>query len=108
MARYQFAGYLNWANSMLGDVDDKPLTAGQKAKLDGADALARVARSRFAGWDYLGAASAARQAWALVYSVADAYGVAELASSADRRIAGSRVVPEIDRIRFPDDRPVVR
>jgi hypothetical protein len=108
MARYQFAGYLNWANSMLGDVDGKPLTAGQRAKLDGADALARLARSQFRNWNYLGAASSARQAWALVYSVADAYGVAELASSADRRIPGSRVVPEIDRIRFPDDRPVVR
>jgi hypothetical protein len=104
MARYHFAGYLNWANELLGELRGHHLTAAERRDLDRADTLARSAQSEFRGWDYLTAAGHARQAWSLVRTVADHEGVAAAVEArAGARLAHAAVPHEGDPIRFPDE-----
>jgi hypothetical protein len=75
MGRYLAAGYLNWANALLGELDGTTLTSAQKADLVAADALAGKARSAFKAWDFQAAATYAFQAWNKVGGVAVDHGL---------------------------------
>jgi hypothetical protein len=108
MARYFFAGYLNWANAVAGALQGTALTGAERAKLASADSLAAQARGEFRSWSYAAAAGHARQAWLLVRGVADAHGIAPtLRPSLLKANPGARVVKDGNRIRFPKDKPVV-
>jgi hypothetical protein len=104
MSRYQFAGYLNLANALLGELDTHRLNPWQRQQLERADDLAREAQDEFRSWDYLGAAGHARQAWSLVSIVSDREGVeADLQPAAGTRLVNAAVPHEGDPIRFPDE-----
>jgi hypothetical protein len=105
MSRYQFAGYLNLANALLGELGTHRVTAAQRHQLERADDLARQAQGEFRSWDYLAAAGHARQAWSLVRLVSDQEGVgADLAPSARAKLVNATVpAHEGDPIRFPNE-----
>jgi hypothetical protein len=103
MARYQFAGYLNWANAIEGNMAGIELSSGQQRNLDRADMLARRAQKEFRSWDYLTAADHARQAWSLVTTVADQAGIdTALPSPSRAKLSTTALVPhEVDPVRPP-------
>jgi hypothetical protein len=74
-SRLNFAGYLNWANALLGEIDRRDLTSAQTRQVEQADRLAKQATSAFAGWRYESAAAAAYDAWELVQKVASSQGI---------------------------------
>jgi hypothetical protein len=103
MARYQFAGYLNWANAIEGNMAGIELSSGQQRNLDRADTVARRAQKEFRSWDYLAAADHARQAWSLVTTVADQAGIdTALPSPSRAKLSTTALVPhEVDPVRPP-------
>lgn len=105
MARYQFAGYLNGANALLGELQGQHLSRQQRRQLARADALARLAQGEFRDWHFLSAAWHARVAWRLVSTVANEEGVGSdlRVSTTQARVANAAVPHEGDFIRFPDE-----
>ena len=107
MARYYVAGYLNWANAILGRMQTEQLPAWARDKIARADRLARAAQGEFRSWDYRRAAGHARYAWSIVRRVAENLGVAtELRPDAQRRLGDASAPRLVDPIRYPDERPV--
>lgn len=102
MNRYQFAGYLNWANQVLADIEAHPDAASVQAYIDEANALAMQAQEAFYGWDYPTAASAARGAYEQI-----ALAAMQLGISTDFQVSTQRVAPtgappkEGDRLKGP-------
>lgn len=109
MARYFFAGYLNWSNAVLGSLQGTSLSGSEKLALRYADALAKQARGEFSSWKYTAAAGHARQAWTIVRGIADAHGVAPLLRPEAAKALPKATTAKLDddRIRFPQDKPVV-
>lgn len=70
MNRYLFAGYLNWSNELLDDILADPNAASVRGLVNAADALAEQAQRAFNRWDYLTAATAARQAYEQIATAA--------------------------------------
>ncbi len=103
MSRYQTAGYLNWADALLGAIDRASLTPRDRTRLGAADADATAAVAQFRSWRYLSAAADAYRAWALVATVAQHQGVAERAQPFSRSVHRDASLnrPEPDPIRFP-------
>jgi hypothetical protein len=100
MDRYQFAGYLNWANDVLADIVAHPDAATVQPLVNQADALASQAQRAFNRWEYATAAPAAREAYELIATAA-----AQLGLSTDRlapeMIPTARPVKEGDWLRGP-------
>jgi hypothetical protein len=74
--RGEFAGYLNWANSLLDDILAHPDAGTVQANVTQAEAYAMQAIQSFANWDYLAAAMNARLAYEQIALAADALGIA--------------------------------
>lgn len=75
MYRWEFAGYLNWANELLDDILADSDTSAVQDNLDQAEAYATTAMEAFNQWDYLTAATNARLAYEQVAMAADELGV---------------------------------
>lgn len=94
MARYQFAGYLNWANTVLGALDGVELSGADRARLRVADRLAIRAERAFQSWQPIAAAGYARTAYEIVQRVADEAGVTVDPAAAAQRRAGGLPAPD--------------
>ncbi|HMT20082.1 MAG TPA: hypothetical protein PKE20_02365 [Promineifilum sp.] len=104
MNRYQFAGYLNWANAVLAGIEAHPDADTVWAYVDAADAAAMTAQDAFADWDYATAAMYAREAYEQIARAAMQLGVSTDAVSPMRVIGPTGTPPkEGDPIRFPDN-----
>jgi hypothetical protein len=106
MYRYEFAGYLNWANGLVDDILAHPRANRVMDRLDRAEALARKATKAFKAWRFLAAASNARRAYVQVARAAARLGIetpSEAAAAALQRASGRNAgVPhEGDPIRSP-------
>ena len=75
MNRYQFAGYLNWANDVLADIVAHPDAGSVQPLVNQADGLASQAQRAFNRWDYAAAAPAARGAYELIATAAAQLGL---------------------------------
>jgi hypothetical protein len=98
------AGYLNWANDLLGDILDHPDVGSVRPLLNEARAEARMALQGFRNWDYLTAASSARESFVLVATAAEQLGIPVDPAEAELRMAPNPNVPRlVDPIRNPDN-----
>ncbi len=96
MGRYELAGYLNWSNDLLGQLEGLSLTADQQADLAQADRLAVRAKAAFRAWQPTAGAGFARQAYELVGSVAADEGISlSDADLAALRVMSSTSVPKV-------------
>lgn len=75
MDRYQFAGYLNWANELLAGIVAHPDAATVRPLVNQADALASQAQRAFNRWEYAPAAANARGAYELIVTAAAQLGL---------------------------------
>ena len=75
MGRYQFAGYLNWANEVLADIAAHPDAGSVQSLVNQADDLASQAQRAFNRWDYPTAAASARDAYELIATAAAQLGL---------------------------------
>jgi hypothetical protein len=102
--RWETAGYLNWANAVLGDIVDHPRASQVSALIGAADQIAGVSVDAFRRWDFLTAAAAARQAYSFVAFAAQQIGASTPTLDAARRaIPGVAVRRIVCRIRNPFD-----
>ena len=104
MYRWEMAGYLNWANGLLDDVQASHQSWRVWRELAAAEDFARKAVDGFDSWNYLSAAANARAAYAQVAKAADRLGI-ETPTDNALRLAGRAGMPlhEGDPIRFPNN-----
>jgi len=69
--RWEFAGYLNWANDLLDDILAHPDAEDVQDNITQAEAYATQALQAFKNWDYLAAAANARLAYEQIAIAAD-------------------------------------
>ncbi|MGA2490178.1 MAG: hypothetical protein ABSF99_08330 [Anaerolineales bacterium] len=103
MYRWEMAGYLNWSNSLLADILANP--GANKVKISIADAQldAQRAIDGFNKWNYLPAASNAREAYEDLSEAAAKLGIA-IPSMQALKVAPNQIpTHEGDPIRFPDN-----
>jgi len=102
MYRYEFAGYANWASTLLDAVQADPRhwkVAGLQSQ---ATYLRRFAVKEFQGWDYLPAACNAWAAYQVALRAATSLGIDTSVATPLRTMAVPASVPhEVDPIRFP-------
>jgi hypothetical protein len=104
MYRYEFAGYLNWSNALLGDILASPDAGKVDNLLRKADQEAKAARRDFEAWNYLGAATNARQAYERLLKAAQELGIETPTINAAQRALPNATVPRhFDPIRGHDD-----
>jgi hypothetical protein len=104
MYRYEFAGYLNWSNALLGDI----LASEQADEVGGilrqADQEAKAAKRSFETWNYLAAARHARQAYERLLKAAAELGIETPTVDATRQALPYRnIPPQYDPIRLPNN-----
>lgn len=104
MYRYEMAGYLNWSNALLAEIQAHPDANKVKGRLNRAENLATESLRRFRDWRYLGAVTNARQAYLVLLEAANILGIEPAAADVMLRAAPSMSAPhEGDPIRFPDN-----
>jgi hypothetical protein len=102
MNRYQFAGYLNWANAVLADIVAHPDAASVQAYVDAAEAEAVAAQRAFNRWDYAAAAAHARASYEQIALAAMALGIDTTQDVYSQMIAPTGAPPkEGDRLKGP-------
>ena len=102
--RWEFAGYLNWANSLLDDLLAHPDAGTVQALTAQAEAYAMLAIESFNNWDYLAAATNARLAYEQIATAAAALGISTPTDEAFLLAVPTQMAPhEGDPIRFPDN-----
>jgi hypothetical protein len=89
LARYEFAGYVNWANAVLGELQGEALSSAERRTIRSADREAGRAMQHFSAWRYMAAAESARNAWAMVQSVATSHGIVVDAAPSQLSIAAT-------------------
>jgi hypothetical protein len=106
MYRYEFAGYLNWANGLAGDILDNPKASKVRDNVRRANWHAMRAIHAFKSWNYLPAAANARRAYVIIARAANRLGIdtptMATASLERARTRGAAVPHEGDPIRFPN------
>jgi hypothetical protein len=106
MYRYEFAGYLNWANGLAGDILDNPKAWKVRDNVRRANWHAMRAIHAFKSWNYLPAAANARRAYVIIARAANRLGIdtptMATASLERARTRGAAVPHEGDPIRFPN------
>jgi len=103
MYRWEMAGYLNWANSLLDDILAHPKANKVKDNVAKAEDYAEKAIESFNKWNYVDAAANARKAYEEIAKAADELGIVTPTESL-LRIAPALSAPhEGDPIRFPDN-----
>jgi hypothetical protein len=100
--RWETAGYLNWANAVLGDVLHHPKASRVSSLIRRADDVAGESLEAFRDWDFLDAVTAAREAYELVARAAQEIGAATPTLDAARQaISGTSVRRIVCRLRNP-------
>ncbi len=87
--RWEFAGYLNWANDLLDDILAHPEAGDVQDNVAQAESYATQAIESFKNWDYLAAAMNARLAYEQI-----AMAAAELGISTDNKLL--QIAPVMD------------
>ncbi len=104
MYRWETAGYLNWSNAIVGDIQASGKASQVDNLLQSADNDAKDALKAFDKWDYLSAVTHARAAYESVGRAAAKLGIAlPTRDSALRALPGAIPLHQGDPIRFPDD-----
>jgi hypothetical protein len=104
MYRWEMAGYLNWSNELLAEIQAHPDANTVRNRLNRAESLATQAVERFRDWRYLGAVTKARQAYLVLLEAADILGIEPAAADAMLQAVPSMMAPHFgDPIRFPDN-----
>jgi hypothetical protein len=98
--RWEMAGYLNWSNALAADVLAHPHADRVRLLLRLADHAAEQSLDAFRKWEYLKAATNARQAYSLVVAAARLIGAESATLNAARRALPNRYHPDACRIRF--------
>src|SRR5687767_2602436 len=73
--RWEFAGYLNWANNLLDDILAHANAGDVQDHVTQAETYAALAVESFNNWDYLAAATNARLAYEQIALAADELGI---------------------------------
>ena len=103
MHRWETAGYLNWANAVLGDIVASHKSHKVSDLLERADEKAARAIHDFNKWDYLESAAGAREAYEQVATAARKLGIpTPTLTAALRRLPNAATVKEGCRMRFPN------
>lgn len=89
MARWETAGYLNWANAIAGDVRKSGEEARVAAAWARADDAARAARTAFSEWRYAEAARSARAAYETLAAAAESLGIDTALRVESKRLASA-------------------
>ena len=101
MHRWETAGYLNWANAVLGDIVASHKSHKVSDLLERADDKAARAIHEFKQWDYLESATEAREAYELVATAARKLAISTpTLNAALRRLPNAAAVKEGCRMRF--------
>jgi hypothetical protein len=102
--RWEMAGYLNWANSLLSDIHLQA-DAGRTHDVSWMIGFLRERALRaFQNWNYLEAAKLARLAYRIAADTAQQLGVETTSPFAELRVVPGATAPhEGDPIRFPDN-----
>jgi len=87
MYRYEFSGYLNWANALAGDILASPKAHRVRSQLELADRAAEESLEAFRHWDYLQAATQARSAYSILVRAAQTINVSSPKLQASMRQA---------------------
>jgi hypothetical protein len=104
MYRYEFAGYLNWSNALLGDILDSGEADEVSGLLHQADQEAKAAQRKFEAWDYLAAARNARQAYEKLLKAAQELGIeTPTVGAAKRALPNPNAPRHYDPIRLPNN-----
>jgi hypothetical protein len=103
MYRWEMAGYLNWSNQLLGEIQTHPNAHQVKARVAVAQKFAKIALRGFDHWNYRQAAAFARRAYV---QLALAAARLDIETPADQMLlVAPNHIPlhEGDPIRFPDN-----
>ena len=104
MYRYEFAGYLNWANGLLDDILAHPRANQVAGLIAHADAFAMNATRQFRAWHFLSAAANARMAYVRIARAAAMLGIETPTSMAAQSARiGSGAAPHEDPVRMPNN-----
>ena len=97
--RWEFAGYLNWANDLLDDILAHPDAGDVQDLVAQAEVYAMQAIESFNNWDYLAAATNARLSYEQIAQAAEMLGIAAPAEEAFLLVAPNQNVPhQVDPI----------
>jgi hypothetical protein len=103
MYRYEMAGYLNWSNALLAEIQAHPRANEVRERISAANQFAQTALNSFDQWKYRQAAANARKAYEQLARAAIRLGI-ELPSDEKILISPAMIpVHEGDPIRFPDN-----
>jgi hypothetical protein len=83
--RWEMAGYLNWTNAIVGDLEAHGDARRVRGLLTAADWAATAAVQSFKRWNYLAAAASARLAYTLAAAAAGSIGAPTPTLDAARR-----------------------
>ncbi|HSA99675.1 MAG TPA: hypothetical protein VLE49_03425 [Anaerolineales bacterium] len=101
--RWEMAGYLNWSNELLGQIQAHPNASQVRERITVAKKFAETALKSFDQWKYRQAAANARKAYEQLARAAARLGI-ETPADAMMRVAPSTIpMHEGDPIRFPDN-----
>lgn len=105
MHRYETAGFLNWANELLAQVEADPNAHSVRHLVRAADRQARDAQRSLKQWNHLAAANSAYGAYQTMLAAADALGISPSLQAESLRLAApaENVPHEGDPIRFPNN-----
>jgi hypothetical protein len=105
MYRYEFAGYMNWAEALYHLVQAHPDSWKVHGLISRADYQWMLAQHRFDDWDYAKAVRHAYRAYTLIAQAAERLGIADTTSTAlALQAAPIGTAPhEGDPIRYPDN-----
>lgn len=104
MNRFEFAGYLNWSNALLAEIQAHPNARLVQRLVSLADRRATSAVSDFNRWNYLKAAANARATYSLLATAADLLNIETPADNVVnlQAVSDPHALPhDGDPIRFP-------
>ena len=103
MYRWEMAGYLNWSNALLAEIQAHPDASQVQDRITVANKFAEIALKTFDQWKYRQAAANARKAYEQLARAAARLGI-ETPADAMMLVAPSTIpVHEGDPIRFPNN-----
>jgi hypothetical protein len=103
MYRYEMAGYLNWSNALLAEIQAHPNANQVRERITVANKFANIALRSFDQWKYRQAAAFARRAYEQLARAAARLGI-ETPADAMMRVAPATIpMHEGDPIRFPNN-----
>lgn len=103
MYRWEFAGFMNWSNDLLGLIQADPHSWQVRRFVDDAKWNATLAVQYFKGWEYQKAAAAAYRSYVVLKLAADRLGIEDPTLMEARMFMGGTAPHEGDPIRFPDN-----